>query len=123
MDIAGFKIKSFETKVGIIPGADMTFGIAREMSHGDLLYLERTLYRDWQQRPGLLSAIQRRIVRTVIDVSSTEGYQVSKVEISFFPLPSVTLVVTPSAEIMGPETTMVMQAIERVQDRLSEIER
>ncbi len=120
MDIAGYKIKEFDTKVGIIPGADMTFGIAREMSAGDLEYLERTLYRDWRRRPGLLSAIQRRIVRTIIDVSSTEGYQVSKVEISLFPLPSVTLIVTPTADVMGPETTAIMQAIERVQDRITE---
>ncbi len=123
MDIAGYKIKQIETTFGLIPGADLSFGIAREMSQADQEYLERTLERDLRRRPGLLSAIQRRIVRTIIDVSSTAGYEVSKVDISLFPLPSVSLVVTPSAPIISPETTLLMQAIERVQDRISETAR
>jgi phosphate transport system substrate-binding protein len=122
MDIAGYKIKEFQTTFGLIPGADMSFGQAREMSAGDLEYLERTLYRDERRRPGLLSAIQRRIVRTIIYVSSSEGYQVDHVDISLFPLPSVTLVVAPAQPIVGPQTTLLMQAIERLQDRVNEIE-
>ena len=35
MGIAGFKIKDFETSIGIIPSAGMTFGIVRQMSAGD----------------------------------------------------------------------------------------
>ena len=91
------------------------------MSQGDHYYLERTLFQDSRRRPGLLSAIQRRIVEAIITVSSTKGYQVSNVDISLFPLPAVTLSVTPSeAPPLSPETTMVMQALERVQERLSE---
>lgn len=121
MGIAGFKIKDFETSVGLIPSASMTFGLVREMSQGDQYYLERTLYQDSVRRRGLLSAIQRRIIHTIIDVSSRQGYQVSKVDINLFPLPSVTLAVTPSAAPpLSPETTLVLQAIERVQERLSE---
>ena len=121
MDIAGYKIKEFETKFGIIPDAGMTFGIAREMSDADLEYLERTLYRDSHRRTGLLSAVQRRIVRTIIDVSSTEGYEVSKVDIDLFPLPSVKLVVTPAAVVMGPETTLLMRAIDHLNDHMNEL--
>ena len=121
MGIAGFKVKEFETSVGIIPRAGMSFGIVRQMSQGDHYYLERTLFQDSRRRPGLLSAIQRRIVEAIITVSSTKGYQVSNVDISLFPLPAVTLSVTPSeAPPLSPETTMVMQALERVQERLSE---
>lgn len=121
MGIAGFKIKDFETSIGIIPSAGMTFGLVRQMSLGDQYYLERTLYQDSRRRPGLLSAIQRRIVHTIMDVSSTNGYQVSKVDISLFPLPAVTLSVTPSAAPpLSPETTLVLQAIERVQERMTE---
>lgn len=122
MDIAGYKVKELQTKVGLIPEADMTFGQAREMSPGDLEYLERTLYRDWRRRPYLLSAIQRRIVRTIIDVASSEGYQVDHVDISMFPLPSVTLVVAPSKPVVGPQTTLLLEAIDRLHGRINEAE-
>jgi phosphate transport system substrate-binding protein len=123
MDIAGYKVQELETTFGIIPGAGMTFGIAREMSAADQEYLERTLYRDARRRPNLLSAIQRRIVRTIIDVSSTDGYAVSKVDISLFPLPGVRLVVTPGDAALSSEATTLMRAIERVQDRITETAR
>jgi len=123
MDIAGYKVKEIETTFGIIPGADMTFGLVREMSPADVDYLERTLYRDSRRRLSLLSAIQRRIVRTIIDVSSTQGYEVSKVDISLFPLPAVKLVVTPAEVVVGAETTLIMRAIERLQDRMNELGR
>lgn len=121
MGIAGFKIKQIDTSVGIIPSAGMTFGIVRLMSQGDQYYLERTLYHDSRQRRGLLSAIQRRIIHTIVDVSATKDYRVSKVDINLFPLPSVTLSMTPAvAPPLTAEATTILQAIERVQERLTE---
>ena len=37
MDIAGYQITDVQSSIGIIPGAVMTFGIAREMSDADHL--------------------------------------------------------------------------------------
>ena len=123
MDIAGFKVKSLETSFGLIPGATMVFGIARELSAADREFLERTMDEDARRRPGMLSAVQRRIVQTIMDVNSTKGYQVGKVEIDLFPLPSVTLTVTPVNSPLSEDATTILRAIERVQDRISESDR
>jgi len=96
MDLAGYKLKSVASSVGVIPSAATTFGIAREMSDADRAYLLHMLERDAQQRPGILPATQRRVVRAVLDASATSGFAVSSVEIDFLPLPGVNLVMSPT---------------------------
>jgi phosphate transport system substrate-binding protein len=123
MDIAGYKTQEFQTTIGVIPGIGMSFGIAREMSKADQEYLERKLALDVRGRPGVLPAIQRQIVRAVLDVSEAEGYEISKVEIEIVPLPSVKLVVAPTDAPISFETTTILRAIEQLSDRVSGLSR
>lgn len=95
MDIAGYQVTSLSSSIGIIPDAGMSFGIAREMSDADHLYLERIISRDAMLRPGAIAAIQRQIIRSILGVREVGGFEVSKVEIGFLPLPKVALTVTP----------------------------
>lgn len=95
MDVAGYQVINIQSSIGIIPNASMTFGITREMSDADHDYLVRVLYRDSLARPGALSAMQRRIVRSVMAAREVGGFEVSKVEIDFLPLPKVALELTP----------------------------
>lgn len=96
MDLAGYKLKSVASSVGVIPSAGMTFGIAREMSDADREYLLHMLHRDAQQRSGIVAAMQRRVVTAVLDASAASGFAVSSVEIDFLPLPGVSLVMSPT---------------------------
>jgi phosphate transport system substrate-binding protein len=121
MDLAGYKTQEFQTSVGLFPGAGMTFGIVREMSEADQTYLERKLIQDAHNRPGALPGFQRKIVRSILDVSEDEGYEISQVVIEILPLPSVKLVVSPTDAPISQETTSILRAIERLSDRLSEI--
>jgi phosphate transport system substrate-binding protein len=98
MDLAGYKLKSLASSVGVIPSAGMTFGIAREMSDADRAYLVHMLDRDERQRVGIVPAMQRRVVRAVLNASAASGFAVSSVEIDFFPLPGVNLVISPTNE-------------------------
>jgi phosphate transport system substrate-binding protein len=123
MDIAGYKAQEFQTTIGIIPGIGMSFGIVREMSKADQEYLERKLALDVRGRPGVLPAIQRQIVRTVLEVSESEGYEINKVEIEIVPLPSVKLIVAPTDAPISIETTMILRAIEQLNDRVSGLSR
>ncbi len=101
MDIAGYQVTGIESSIGLIPDAGMTFGMAREMSDADHAYLERILYRDSLARPGALAAMQRRIIRSIMDVREVGGFEVTKVEIDFLPLPKVGLMVTPKGRTTG----------------------
>ena len=95
MDIAGYRVTGIASSIGVLPDAGMTFGIAREMSDADQAYLERILYRDSLNRPGAMSALQRRIIRSIMCVSEVGSFEVSKVEIAFLPLPKISLVMSP----------------------------
>jgi phosphate transport system substrate-binding protein len=95
MDIAGYRVTELNSSIGILPDASMVFGISREMSDSDQAFLERTLYRDALRRPGALSALQRKIVRSILGVREVGNFEVSKVEIVFLPLPKVALAVSP----------------------------
>ena len=123
MEIAGYKTKEIQTSVSIIPSAGMTFGIVREMSEADQEYLEHRLSRDARERSGLLASMQRSIVRSVLDVSEAAGYEISKVEIEFIPLPSAKLIMEPTDPPISIEATSILRAIEQLNDRLSEVAR
>jgi hypothetical protein len=121
MDIAGYTTEEFQTSVGLFPGAGMTFGIVREMSESDQDYLERRLAQDAHLRPGPLPGMQRRIVRSVLDVSEADNYEISQVVIELLPLPSFKLVVTPKDAPMSQDTTSILRAIERLSNRVNEM--
>jgi phosphate transport system substrate-binding protein len=122
MEIAGYKLSEFESNVGLIPGAGMIFKISREMSDSDRAYLERELYRDSRMRRSLRAAFQRWLIRAIIDVSETGGYQVSKVDLTLLPLPNVKLSITESGS-GGSESAVILRALERLQERLPEAPR
>lgn len=121
MDIAGYTTEEFQTSVGLFPGAGMTFGIVREMSESDQDYLERRLVQDSHLRPGPLPGMQRKIVRSVLDVSEADNYEISQVVIELLPLPSFKLVVTPKDAPMSQDTTSILRAIERLGNRVTEM--
>ena len=121
MELAGYKTQEFQTSVGILPGAGMTFGISREMSDADQDNLERKLALDAHQRPGALPAMQRSIVRSVLDVTETEGYEISRVEVELIPLPSVKLIVSPTDTQVSPDTASILRSVERLNNRLTEL--
>jgi len=97
MDMAGYKATEFDTSVGIIPEADMVFGIVRELSEADKDYLERMLRLDARVRTGAVPQLQRKIVHSVLEVSEAEGYDISQVDIELLPLPSMKLVLKPTS--------------------------
>lgn len=120
MDTAGYKLAEFESSVGLIPGASMLFKISREMSESDRDFLERELYKDSRARKSLRSAVQRRLIQAIIDISESDGFQVSKVDVTLLPLPKVDLTISPKGS-GGSDTTAVLRAIERLQERLPEV--
>lgn len=121
MGVAGYKLKEIESAVSLFPSLSLTFGQARELTEGDRDYLDRMLARHARQHPGPLAAIQRTIVRGIIDASEIGGFTVDKVEVDLFPLPKVKLVMTPTDAPLGLEASRIMRAIERLNQRVQTI--
>ena len=118
MNIAGFKLKEIESYIGLIPSLSLTFGQARELTEADRDYVEQQLQRHARRNPGPLAAMQRSIVRTVLEASEVGGFSVEKVEIDIFPLPKVKLSLAPADAPVGIDAARILRQIERLQQRL-----
>lgn len=118
MDIAGYKLKEIESSVGLIPSLSLTFGHARELTEADREYVERSLTRHARNHPGPLAAMQRAIVRSILDASEIGHFAVEKVQVDLFPLPKVTFALAPIDPPLSPEASRIMRAIDRMNARL-----
>jgi hypothetical protein len=121
MDVAGYKLKEIESTVSLLPSLQMTFGQARELTDSDREYVERFLDRHALRNPGPLAALQRMIVRSVLEASDLNGLAVEKVEIDMFPLPKVKVVVAPSDAPLGLDAARIMRSIETLNRRLQQM--
>jgi hypothetical protein len=93
---AGYEVASIETDIGLIPNMKVTLQIVRELSEADRTALERHLLIDDQRDPGIIPTLQRGIVHTLLEASVSGEMRVSKLVISFLPLPSADFTMTPA---------------------------
>lgn len=114
MDVAGYKLKEIESYISLVPSLSLTFGQARELTEADRDYVERQLERHARRNPGPFDAMQRAVVRAVLDASEIGGFSVEKVEIDIFPLPRVKFVLTPADAPVGIEAARILRAIDRL---------
>jgi hypothetical protein len=119
MDIAGYKLKEIESSVSLLPSLSLTFGQARELTEADREYVERMLERHALRNPGPLAAMQRTIVRGVMDAGELGHFSVDKVEVDLFPLPRVKFQLTPTDAPLGIEASRILRAIDRLNQRVT----
>jgi len=119
MDIAGYKLKEIESSVSLLPSLSLTFGQARVLTESDREYVERMLDRHARRNPGPISAMQRTIVRGIMDAGELGGFSVDKVEVTLFPLPQVRFQLAPADAPLGMEASRIMRAIDRLNQRVT----
>ena len=118
MNIAGFKLKEIESSFSLLPGLSFTFGHARELTEADRDYVEQQLERHARRNPGPLAAMQRAIVRTVLEASEIGDFSVEKVEIDLVPIPKVKFSLAPADAPVGIDAARILRQIDRLQQRL-----
>ncbi|NQV99570.1 MAG: hypothetical protein HQ483_07720 [Rhodospirillales bacterium] len=111
LEDAGYKFKEVVTDVGIIPGVSFEFVIARELSEADRNSLERALEINAKRHPDIISALQRRIVRTLLEASELEGMRIEDLEITLLPLPGVQFVMAPTEGPMNEEHDVIYRSV------------
>lgn len=119
MDEAGFTVKSVETTVGVIPGAVMVFGQAREITEADAHYVQRLLRKHARSHRGVSAIAERAIVRTILDIQQFKNYHLDEVKVTFLPLPEVSFKASPVDAPAGPETGQVLRAIDKLNRALA----
>jgi len=123
MDIAGYKLKEIESSISLLPSLSLTFGQARELTEADRDYVERMLERHARRNPGPISALQRTIVRGVMDAGELGSFAVDKVEVDLFPLPRVKFQLSPADAPLGVEASRILRAIDRLNQRVQAMAR
>ena len=118
MGIAGFKLKTIESSVSLLPGLTLEFGVARQLSEADHEFLERALERHAEHHPGPLAAIQRMILQGVVEANAIEGFSVEKITVTLLPLPYVKFTLTQFDAPLGQDTSRIMRAIDQLNHRL-----
>lgn len=118
MDVAGYKLKEIESAVSLLPSLSLTFGQARELTEADRDYVERQLERHARRNPGPFEAMQRAVVRAVLDASEIGSFSVDKVEIDVFPLPKLKFVLSPADAPVGIDAARILRSIDRLNQRL-----
>lgn len=120
MDVAGYKLKEIESSVSLLPSLSLTFGQARELTEADRDYVERQLERHARRNPAPLDAMQRAIVRAVLDANEIGGFSVDKVEIDLFPLPKLKLILAPIDAPVSIDAARILRSIDRLNQRLQD---
>lgn len=110
---AGYEIKEISTSVGLIPDVKITFQLARELSDADRDSLEQKLEIDAARNKGLIAAIQRQIVRTLLDASNLKELRITKLDISLLPLPAADFVLEPIEAPFSEEHDAILRAIKK----------
>ncbi|WP_198372736.1 hypothetical protein [Roseomonas rosulenta] len=123
MDIAGYKLKEIESSISLFPSLSLTFGQARELTDADRDYVERMLERHARRHPGPISALQRTIVRGVMDAGELGDFAVDKVEVDLLPLPRVKFQLSPSDAPLGVKASRILRAIDRLNQRVQAMSR
>jgi hypothetical protein len=119
MGIAGFKLKSIESTMSLLPGLTLEFAQSRQLSEADREFLERELERHAQRNPGPMAAIQRMIVSGILEANEIQGFAVEKLTVTLLPLPHVRFTLAPVDAPLGLEASRLLSAIEGLNQRLS----
>jgi hypothetical protein len=122
LEDAGYKMKQIKADVSLIPGLKFKFVLKRELSEADRDYLERKLEIDTKRRPGLISAIKRRIIRTLIEASDFEAMRIEELTISLLPLPAAAFVLAPIGGNLGEEHDVLYRSIQTMQRQTEDLQ-
>jgi hypothetical protein len=120
MGIAGFKLKTIESTISLLPGLSLEFGQSRELSEADREYLERALDRHSRRHPGPLAAIQRMIVEGILEANEIQGFSVETITVTLLPLPYVKFTLSPTDPPLGREASRILRSIEQLNRRLQQ---
>lgn len=91
---AGYKLAEIEAGGSLLLSVNFKFKHIRELSSGDIAYLERKLERHAKKFGDPVSFIHRTIIYAILDVNSGDDFLVESLKISLFPIPSAYFTMT-----------------------------
>ena len=108
---AGYKLKEISTDVGVVPDVGFRFRYVRELSDGDINWLERRLRKHEEKYHDPLSLAQRAIIYTLLSINSSDVYFVEELKVKLLPLPTARFSLSPWDSGMSAEHDVLLRAI------------
>lgn len=121
MDAAGYAVKSIKMGAGVLPELSLSFGLQRESSEYDRAYAHRLLRKHARAKSGPTSIAERIVVNSILDLQTMPVYEISEVDVTFLPLPSVEFTAEPKAPTLDAESSYIVRRIELVNQKLDEL--
>ncbi|MEI6986184.1 MAG: hypothetical protein WCK65_08650 [Rhodospirillaceae bacterium] len=109
---AGYSLKEISTDVGVIPDVGFRFKYVRELSEGDVNWLERRLTHHGQAFRDPLSLFQRTVIYTLLSINASDVYYVDELRVKLLPLPKVQFSVMPWDSGLSEEHYTLLRAIQ-----------
>ena len=109
---AGYKLKEIATDVGVVPDVGFKFRYVRELSDGDVNWLERKLRKHEEKYHDPLSVAQRAIIYTLLSVNSSDVYFVEELKVKLLPLPTARFALTPWDSGLSWEHDVLLRTIQ-----------
>ncbi len=107
----GYKLKEIQAGIGVIPAASLKFGLVRELTEGDKLYLDQKLERWIEDDGSPASIIKRAIIYTILDINDKGQYAVEELKVEMLPLPKATFSLGPVEGGLSQEGEILLRAI------------
>ena len=115
----GYKIIEFESGIGLRPYIALRFTRIRNLSDADIDYADRELAR-WERRESsIIAGAQRAVISTLVFVNQSDSFVVDSVRLRLLPLPQVKFSLAPTIGGLGWESSELMRAIRRLDQRVS----
>ena len=109
---AGYKLKEISTDVGVVPDVGFKFRYVRELSDGDINWLERKLRKHEEKFHDPLSYAQRAIIYTLLSINSSDIYYVQELNVKLLPLPTARFLLTTWDSGLSAEHDTLLRAIQ-----------
>lgn len=109
---AGYKLKAIHTNIGVVPDVEFHFKYVRELSNGDINWLERKLTKHASKFTDPVSFVQRTIIYSLLDINSSDSYFVDELKVDLLPLPRAVFVLSPWEAGLSREHDELLRAIQ-----------
>ena len=109
---AGYRLKEITTDVGVVPDVGFKFRHVRQLSDGDINWLERKLRKHEDKYGDPLSVAERAIIYTLLSINGSDFYYVEELQVKLLPLPTARFTLNPWDNDLSWENDTLLRAIQ-----------
>jgi len=112
LEDAGYTLREVRSTMGIVPSAEASFQMMRELSLADREQLAWRLEQYALRDHGLAAHFQRSVIQTLLDASETGSHKIDVVDISLWPVPGARFSLVPAINVLSGDHQTLMRQLD-----------